>query len=219
VRARADRPSARGRIAAAKAPELPPDTLCNRPPLATLLVLGALASAPAQAGADISVIATEQGTAVQVTARAVVHAPMELIWQTLTDYDHLSEFVPGLVSSRVVSRQGAQQVIEQKGSVRLWIFSYPVRVTVASTERPYEGIDVHLLQGSLRRLDGGYRIEPRPDGSTELTWTGLIEPDDPLPAFIRTPMLRRAISDQFAGMVREIERRANPWLARPAASR
>jgi ribosome-associated toxin RatA of RatAB toxin-antitoxin module len=198
---------------------MPPDTVLNRPPLAALLILGALATAPAQAAADISVMATAEGTAVQVTARAVLHAPVELIWQTLTDYDHLSEFVPGLISSRVVSRQGAQLVIEQKGSARLWIFSYPVRVTVATTERPFEGIDVHLLQGSLRRLDGGYRIEPRPDGSTELIWTGLVEPDDPLPAFIRTPMLRRAISDQFAGMVREIERRADPWLARPAASR
>ena len=92
-------------------------------------------------------------------------------------------------------------------------------MTVASTERPYHGIDVHLLQGNLRRLDGGYRIEPQPDGSTELTWSGLIEPDTPLPGFIRTALLRRNISEQFAGMVREIERRADRWSARSALSR
>ena len=78
---------------------------------------------------------------------------------------------------------------------------------------------MHLLQGNLRRLDGAYRIEPKPDGTTELIWTGLVEPDTPLPTFIRNPLLRRSISDQFAGMVHEIERRADPWLARPAASR
>jgi ribosome-associated toxin RatA of RatAB toxin-antitoxin module len=158
--------------------------------------------------------AADQDGAVQVTARAVVHAPIELIWQTLTDYDHLSQFVPGIDSSRVVSRQGAQLIVEQKGGVHWWFFSYPIRVTVASTERPYERIDVRLLQGNLRRLDGGYRIEPRPDGSTELTWQGLIEPDTPLPAFIRTPLLRRSISDQFAGVVKEIERRADLWSSR-----
>jgi hypothetical protein len=118
-----------------------------------------------------------------------------------------------------VSRQGGQLVVEQKGNARAWFFSYPIRVMVASTEHPYQGIDVHLLQGNLRRLDGGYRIEPQPDGSTQLTWQGLVEPDTPLPAFIRAALLRRSISDQFTGMVREIERRADLWSARSALSR
>jgi ribosome-associated toxin RatA of RatAB toxin-antitoxin module len=208
-----------GRIVLPTVLKLSLDAVFTRPPPATLLVVAALAMAPAQASADISVVCTPQGAAVQITARALVHAPVELIWQTLTDYDHLSEFVPGIASSHVVSRQGAHLVVEQHGSARLWIFSYPIRVTVASTERPYRSIDVHLLQGNLRRLDGAYRIEPKPDGTTELIWTGLVEPDTPLPTFIRNPLLRRSISDQFAGMVHEIERRADPWLARPAASR
>ncbi len=200
-------------------PEVRPQTPSDRLRLAFLLILGAAACALARPAAEISVEATSQDDGVQVTARARVHAPAELIWQTLTDYDHLPQFVPGIDSSRVVSRQGAQLIVEQKGGVRWWFFSYPIRVTVASTERPYESIDVHLLQGNLRRLDGGYRIEPQPDGSTELKWQGLIEPDTPLPAFIRTALLRRSISDQFAGMVREIERRADLWSERSALSR
>ena len=193
--------------------------LSERLRLAFLLMLGAAACALARPAADISVEAISQDEGVQVTARAVVHAPAELIWQTLTDYDHLPQFVPGIDSSRVLSRQGTQLVVEQKGGARWWFFYYPIRVTVATTERPYERIDVHLLQGNLRRLDGGYRIEPQPDGSTQITWQGLIEPDTPLPAFIHTPVLRRSISDQFAGMVREIERRADLWAARSALSR
>jgi ribosome-associated toxin RatA of RatAB toxin-antitoxin module len=186
----------------------------NRLRLAFLLALGLVACAWARSAAEVSVSATAQDEAVQVSAHAVVRAPIELIWQTLTDYDHLPQFIPGLDSSRVVSRQGAQLIVEQKGVARWWFFSYPIRVTVASTERPYESIDVHLLQGNLRRLDGRYRIEARPDGSTELTWQGLIEPDTPLPAFIRAAVLRRSISEQFAGMVKEIERRADLWSSR-----
>jgi ribosome-associated toxin RatA of RatAB toxin-antitoxin module len=179
--------------------------------LVVIVVCGALAApaAPlARASGDISVSAVARDAAVEVTARAVLRAPTRLIWQTLTDYDHLARFVPGISSSRVVSRQGGESIIEQKGGAHLWVFSYPIRVTLHSNERPYEAIDVHLVQGNLRRLDGGYRIEPRPDGSTELTWTGLIEPDRPLPGFIRIALLRGSISDQFAGMVHEIERRA-----------
>ncbi len=197
----------------------------GRPPtgprhrLIALLALGACAAAPALPADDITVEAVSRDTAVQVTARAAVRAPTELIWQTLTDYDHLSEFVPGIASSRVVSRQGAQLIVEQKGGARWWLFFYPIRVTVASTEHPMESIEVHLLQGNLRRLDGGYRIEPLQDGRTELTWSGLIEPDTPLPAWIRNPLLRRNISDQFTGMVEEIERRADRWAARSALAR
>ena len=184
--------------------------------LRVLLAAGALATASASRATDIQVVATAQDEAVQVTAQAVIRAPAELIWQTLTDYDHLAQFIPGIVESRVVSRDGTRSVVEQKGGARFWFFSYPIRVTVVSSERPFEGIDVQLLNGNLRRLEGGYRIEPRPDGSTELTWRGLVEPDTPLPSFMRTALLRRTISEQFTGMVREIERRADQWSARSA---
>jgi len=183
------------------------------------LMLGAVAASAAPPPTEISVVATAQDAAVQVTARALLHAPIELIWQTLTDYDHLARFIPGIASSRVVSRQGAQLTIEQVGTARLWFLTYPISVTVTALEHPYEGIDVHLLQGNLRQLDGGYRIEPRPDGTTELTWSGSIAPDAPLPGFMRTPLLRRTISEQFTGMVREIERRADLSLARSALPR
>jgi ribosome-associated toxin RatA of RatAB toxin-antitoxin module len=195
-----------------------PRVRLNRLRLVWLFLLGAAACASARSSTDISVNATAQDGAVQVTAHAVVRAPIGLIWQTLTDYDHLAQFVPGIDSSRVVSRQGAQLIVEQKGGIHWWFFSYPIRVTVASTERPYERIDVRLLQGNLRRLDGGYRIDARPDGTTELTWQGLVEPDTPLPEFIRTALLRRSISEQFTGMVQEIERRADLWSSRSELS-
>jgi ribosome-associated toxin RatA of RatAB toxin-antitoxin module len=161
-----------------------------------------------RAATEFSVAAVARDTAVEVTARAVVRATPQLIWQTLTDYDHLAQFVPGISSSHTVSRQGSESVVEQIGRARLWFFSYPIRVTLHSNERPYQRIEVHLVSGNLRRLDGGYRIEPRADGSCELIWNGMIEPEEPLPGFIRIALLRGNISDQFAGMVREIERRA-----------
>jgi len=113
-----------------------------------LLMMGVAATALARPAADISVEGHVAGTrGCKVTARALLHVPAELIWQTLTDYEHLPNFVPDIAFSRVVSRQGAQLVIEQRGDVRLWFFSYPIRVTVASTERPYHGIDVPSAAG------------------------------------------------------------------------
>jgi hypothetical protein len=40
-----------------------------------------------------------------------------------------------------------------------------------------------------------------------LTWSGLIEPERPLPPLIGELVMRANVTDQFRGMVEEIERR------------
>ena len=69
-------------------------------------------------------------------------------------------------------------------------------------------ITVRVVRGNLKQLEGRYQIEQ--SGSADqytLRWTGLIEPDTVLPAFITVPLMRANIEDQFTGMVREIRRR------------
>ena len=38
--------------------------------------------------------------ALEVVCRAILEAPLDLVWQTLTDYDRLAEFIPGMRGSR-----------------------------------------------------------------------------------------------------------------------
>jgi uncharacterized membrane protein len=54
---------------------------------------------------NLAVEAQLQGKALAISARATIHAPLPLIWRTLTDYDHLAEFIPGMKSSRVLERR------------------------------------------------------------------------------------------------------------------
>lgn len=158
-------------------------------------------------GADgLSVETTRRGTAVEVRAYALIKAEHGTVWSTLTDYDHLSEFVPGMRSSRVLERRGNTWVVEQRGETRFLFFAHPVEVTVLATARPPYALDVRLLKGNLRRLDGGYRMEPAPGGRIVLRWIGLVEPQS-LPPLLGELVMRASIESQFAGMVREIERR------------
>ena len=165
-----------------------------------------LAAASARAADDISVEARRRDEALEVVCRAMLEAPLELIWQTLTDYGRLAEFIPGMRKSRVVSRNGAVSVVEQSGEARFLFVTYPIEVTLSSTERPPYGIDAVLLNGNLKRLDGAYRIEPQGGGRMLLTWTGLVEAVS-MPPLIGEMLMRSSIEDQFRGMVREIERR------------
>ena len=177
--------------------------------LALLLLLLSFAALPARAADGVLVQARKLGDAVQVQAQATVKAPHALIWKTLTDYDHLAEFVPGISKSRVLERRGAATLVEQTGTAHLWFFSYAIDVVVESTEKPPHAIDIRMVRGNLKQLDGAYRLE-QVDGQADeflLRWTGLIEPTLALPLDIAVPLMRACIEEQFAGMVNEIARR------------
>ena len=155
---------------------------------------------------DVSVEATRREEALEVVCRAMLDAPLDLVWRTLTDYDRLAEFIPGMRRSRVVERRGAVAVVEQLGEAGFLFLSFPLEVTLASTERPPYVLEVSLLKGNLKRLEGAYRIEPQGGGRLLLTWTGIVEALS-MPPLLGELVMRSNISEQFHGMVREIERR------------
>jgi hypothetical protein len=171
----------------------------------------------ANAADDLTVEAKASGRAVAVEARATIHAPRDLIWATLTDYDHLAEFVPGMRSSRTIEHRGPAAIVEQEGEAGFLFFSYAINVVVASAEYPPDLIELHVLSGNLRRLDGSYRLTKGAlDGTWVLTWSGLIEPSLPVPSFLGVGLMRRNVETQFAGMVAEVERRQATALAESA---
>jgi len=177
----------------------------------------ALLAQGAAAHEDASVETRRVGDAVEVSVSATLRAPPAVVWATLTDYNHLPKFIPGMLRSRLLEYRGRAAIVEQLGEARFLFLSFPIDVTLASVEYPPHAIDVHVLKGNLRKLDGGYRIDPRADGTLKLRWRGLIEPDEPLPPLIGEFVMRLNVESQFFGMVSEIERRAA--LAGPQVQR
>jgi hypothetical protein len=170
----------------------------------------ALALASGAHGAqDVGLDTQLQGNALAVSAHATIRAPLSVIWHTLTDYDHLADFIPGMKLSRVLQRRGGTVTVQQTGEAKFLIFRYPIAVIVQSDERYPATIGVRLLSGNLRQLAGAYLIESVPGTRDQfvLQWEGIIEPDLPVPTFIAAPGLRETLAAQFDGMVGEIERR------------
>jgi len=93
------------------------------------------------------------------------------------------------------------------GEASFLFFSFPIEVTLATTERPPHLIEVSMLKGNLKRFEGAYRIEPQAGGRSLLHWSGIIEPEASMPPLIGELLMRASIEDQFRGMVREIRRR------------
>ena len=165
-----------------------------------------LSTGTARPAEDISVEARRRDEALEVVCRVMLDAPLDLVWQTLTDYDRLAQFIPGMRRSRVLERRGAVAVVEQLGEAGFLFFTFPIEVTLASTERPPHVLEVSMLKGNLKRLDGAYRIEPQAGGRLSLSWSGVVEALS-MPPLLGELVMRSNIEDQFRGMVREIERR------------
>lgn len=161
----------------------------------------------ARPATDVAVHAQRVGSAVRIDAQARLTCEYDSIWNTLTDYDHLEQFIPGIKSSRILTWQGNEAIVEQVGEARFLFLRFPIEVTVGSESRPPDAIVIRVIKGNLRRLEGGYFIEPAGPGQYMLRWRGMIEPESYLPPLVGVAVLRANIEDQFLGMVREIERR------------
>ena len=165
-------------------------------------------SAATCAAEDVAVEALRKGEFIEVQAYATVDASLSVVWTTLTDYDRLPEFIPGLRKSKVIGRRGTTVIVEQSGEARFLLFTFPIDVTLEAVERPPSSIHVRALSGNFRHFEGAYHVEPdAASGKIVLRWIGSIIPDVSLPPLIGEVVMRMRIEDQFIGMVREIERR------------
>src|SRR5687767_12749711 len=121
---------------------------------AQLLRLLILSLPAASLAADVDVSASRTGDSFDVSASAEIDADAILAWEVLTDYDHFSEFIPGMHSSRVVERNGHAIMVDQRGEASMLVFSFPIEVRLTVEETPFETIVSHAVSGNFKELRG-----------------------------------------------------------------
>ena len=188
--------------------------------LHALLGLVALLSGRAIA-ADV-VVEREQDV-LYVTAWVQAGAPAAACYEVLTDFEHLPEFVPGMRSSRVVSRPGEMLRVEQVGITGPALFGLTVRTTLGLSLAPpgpgREGrIDFSSLGGNLRQMHGAWLVRDDKAGC-RVDYRATIEPDFPVPPLIGTLVMRLQIEGQLDAIAREIARRKALGDGAPAEAR
>jgi ribosome-associated toxin RatA of RatAB toxin-antitoxin module len=156
--------------------------------------------------ADFSLQAARHGDSFKVEAAAEFEAEVTLAWEVLTDYDRLSEFIPGMHSSRIVSRTKRSVIVDQSGEARLLFLSFPIKVRLEVEEFPYERIVSRAIEGNFKELRGAYTLEVR-GRRLLLHYTGSLTPDFSVPPLIGTILMRNTVAKRFGAMVDEIMRR------------
>lgn len=176
-------------------------------PIGAALMFAAACAAHGQT--EFSVEAQRNGDAVEVRAHALLDASVALVWQVISDYERLPQFVPGIKRSVVVARNGNRVTVEQSGEARFAFLAFPIEVRLDVVEWPFEWIVSHAVSGNVKRMSGRYEIHPEAArGGVLLRYAGAIEPAFELPPILGVAALRWTIEQQFEAMVHEILRRA-----------
>ncbi len=122
---------------------------------------------------------------------------VERLWQVVTDYDRYAEFMPRVISHRVIERQTQRRVVEATLDFKLARVSYCLELT-----HDCEALQIHwrMLRGDLRVNRGSWRFQPQADGGTLAEYQLEIDPGLPVPSWVADRLIARDLRGLFPAL-------------------
>lgn len=105
----------------------------------------------------------------QITAKIQIPNPVEQVWQVLTNYEALAEFIPNLAKSRRLEHPKGGIRLEQVGTQRLLRFNFSARVVLDLEEKFPHEINFHMVEGDFKAYSGNWRLEAYSLSNQQLT--------------------------------------------------
>lgn len=123
-----------------------------------------------------------EGRQRQISARIQIPYTVDKIWQILTDYDHLADFVPNLTQSQCIEHPQGGIRIEQIGAESLLKLKFCARVVLDMVEHFPNRIDFSMIEGDFKVFQGHWILEPIANGTgTDLCYQLLVLPHRLMP--------------------------------------
>lgn len=167
-----------------------------------------LVSLPAISTAAQTRVATDIGfTGIRIYATSIVNADAQVLWATLTDYNRLASYVPGMTLSRqIVSPKPGIKMIEQRGEGGLVSLVMPDHVVFAIDEKPYSAINFRTVVGHGSSLQGEWLINGQ-KSPVQLVYRAHVIPMLPPPPMLTDGYVQQEIKIRMDALGREAERR------------
>ena len=113
-----------------------------------------------------------EGQRGRATALGVVQAPVEAVWDAVTDYDGYVEFMPQVVESRVDRVEDGAVTVTNVLKILVKRIRYTIRLEL---DRARHRVEWRQLEGDLKANEGSWALEPFGDGRTLATYSVRIE--------------------------------------------
>lgn len=162
-------------------------------------------------GRDIEVQVKMAGENIIIDLNFAVPATREEVWDVLTDFDGMADFVSNLKESNVVSVSEDKFTIFQRGAATYGPVSFPFESTREVRLVPYHKIRTQLISGNLRKLEGiTYLVDE--GGQTRVIHRTDAIPKGWIPEAVGKVFIESEMREQFNEMRNEIIRRKKTAL-------
>jgi hypothetical protein len=146
------------------------------------------------------------GQIVAVDVDCPVAAPWAVVWEVLTDYDHMARFISNLEYSGVDDRADNVLRVHQKGKASRGILTLRFDNVREIELVPYREIRSRLISGDLKASDFVTRIVEI-DARLHIVNSGRYVPNLWVPPFIGPALIKAETQKQFGEFRTEILRR------------
>jgi carbon monoxide dehydrogenase subunit G len=171
-------------------------------------------ASPAPAATPAQVVVERQAGFTRVYGTLRVAADAATAWATLTDYDRMSGFVPGLAVSRRTGEERGIKLVEQRGEIRSGNLRVSYGNLLRVREMPPHGLDVTFAEGTFRNTQGAWRIAQQGRELT-LSYGLILDAASMPPMMLNSPLMPEQVRLWAEAMAAEIERRQAAAPARP----
>ena len=177
--------------------------------IAVLVALATPACVPAaEPMPPVTVDVQHNGDVYVVVAALFAPVAPAAAWAVLTDFDHMSDFMPSLTASRVLKRVDNSVLVQQSGKTQLGTFRMPFE-SFREIDLAPPTIRSRQLRGNMQRVDSTTTFTEVP-GGTRIEYRVEIVPKLWMPETVAGPLLKGEVEKQLDAILKEIVRRAMP---------
>jgi ribosome-associated toxin RatA of RatAB toxin-antitoxin module len=134
-------------------------------------------------GVIVSISSLQEGVT-GVEGHIYIAAPPKKVWEVITDYNNHKNFVPNIIDSGLISDNGVEKVMFEKGKSRMFIFSKEVYIKMKVWGEQLIRLCFQQITGDFKVYQGEWLLVDYPQGAgTFLTYKAEVKPDFYAPPF------------------------------------
>ena len=146
---------------------------------------------------------------VKVDVKLHLDAPIEIVWQVITDYQNSAKFISSLKSSSETPLAPNKLQVEQVGRVGWNALNVEIKAIYHVQLNPIEKkIQSVAVGGDLKRVSMFTQLHAKAGGGTLLEYTVTTDPARWAPLVVAEELLKRNAHQSFADLKHEILRRS-----------
>jgi carbon monoxide dehydrogenase subunit G len=146
---------------------------------------------------------------VKLDVKLHLDAPIEIVWQVITDYQNSAKFISSLKSSSETPLAPNKLQVEQVGRVGWNALNVEIKTIYHVQLNPIEKkIQSVAVGGDLKRVSMFTQLHAKAGGGTLLEYTVTTDPARWAPLLVAEELLKRNAHQSFADLKREIVRRS-----------